>query len=476
VPLARRISPYRRLAEVTGLAVIAVLLFRALIAEPYGVPTGSMAPTLLGNHKETVCPRCGYPIAVGQHEQGKSGGPDTAVCPNCGCADIRLDECPTVAGDHLLVNKTVFDWRRPRRWEMVVFRCPADRDRSFVKRVVGLPGESVELRGGDVFIDHELVRKSLAEFKALRIPVCDYRYVPRPGGWQSRWQVRAGGRSWANDDHLTLETAADAASFGWLIYHNGPGDGREDRPITDEYAYNGPSGQPEPVHDFDMECDLDVLQGDGWLALAISDGRDDLVAELPVGRSREGVRLRDADPIGGRRAGGSLAPAERQTYRTAPGFTLAAGKSYHVELAFVDRRLTLTVDGVSPFPPVDRRVVPERSGVTSPVRLGARGVDVTIRNFLLFRDIQYTAAGRHAVRAPVRLGAGEYFVLGDNSPNSDDSRFWSDPDGRPLPVSQADLLGKPFLVHLPSRAVHSEALGGRWDYQGPDWGRIRWLR
>ncbi|HJT77140.1 MAG TPA: S26 family signal peptidase, partial [Gemmataceae bacterium] len=152
------------------------------------------------------------------------------------------------------------------------------------------------------------------------------------------------------------------------------------------------------------------------------------------------------------------------------------GKTYHVELAFVDRRLTLAVDGACPFAPVDRPAVANRAGVVRPVRLGARGVDVRFHNFRLFRDIHYTETGRHGVAAPVRLGAGEYFVLGDNSPNSDDNRFWTGPDGGPLPVREADLLGKPFLVHLPSRAVRWEALGRHWELQGLDWERVRRIR
>ena len=111
-----------------------------------------------------------------------------------------------------------------------------------------------------------------------------------------------------------------------------------------------------------------------------------------------------------------------------------------------------------------------------PVRLGARGADVRVHHFRLFRDVHYTAAGRHGVRAPVRLGAGEYFVLGDNSPSSEDSRFWSDAEGRPVPVPEVNLLGKPFLVHMPSRRVEWDALGRHWQYQGLDWGRVRWLR
>jgi signal peptidase I len=472
-------SPYRRLAEITGLAVIGLLLFRALCAEPYGVPTGSMAPTLLGNHKETVCPRCGYPVVLGLHGRGKEhGAHETTFCPNCGHA-LGPEEGLALGGDHVLVNKIVFDWRRPRRWEMVVFRCPADRGRAFVKRVVGLPGESVQIHDGDIYVDHELARKTLAEFKALRIPVFDYNYLPRPGGWHARWEVRAGGASGVYADHLALDTIGAPDSYGWMSYRNAPLDGHKARPIGDEYCYNGvdPGEAPDPVHDFQMECDVQMLGGDGWLALGITDGHDDLLAELPVGAAKAGARLGDAPPVPAPRTGTPAPAAERgTTYRTAPRFALVTGTTYHVELAFVDRRLTLTVDGVCPFAPVDRPPVAERGEVVSPVRIGARGVDVRIRNLRLFRDIHYTAAGRHAVRAPVRLGAGEYFVLGDNSPNSDDNRFWSDAEGRPLPVSDADLLGKPFLVHMPSRAVRWDAFGRSWEYQGLDWGRVRWLR
>jgi signal peptidase I len=458
-----------------------------------------MAPTLLGNHKETVCPRCGYPVTLGLHEHGKQHSHETTSCPNCGYSGIDLSGRPALAGDHVLVNKNVFDWRRPRRWELVVFRCPADRSRAFVKRVVGLPGESAEVRDGDIYIDHELARKTLAEFKALRIPVFDYDYPPRPNGWQARWEVRGGGESGVYDDHLALDTAGAADSYGWLTYRNCPLDGHKAGPLDDEYSYNGAeSGEkPDLVHDFQMECDLEVLRGDGWLALGITDGHDSLQAELPVGavkggallgtvvaRSPDGATAADRRPPaasapGDLRSGpwhGQETGPQPEVYRTAPSFALAAGKTYHVELAFVDRRVTLTVDGVCPFPPVDRPAAAERGGVVSPVRIGARGVDVRVRNFCLFRDIHYTQAGRHAVRAAVRLGAGEYFVLGDNSPNSDDNRFWSDAEGRPLPVVEADLLGKPFLVHMPSRLVRGEAFGRSWQYQGLDWGRVRWLR
>src|SRR4051794_34180651 len=68
-PLSSRTVPpttRRRLVESAVLFLAAILFLRALIVEPFGVPTGSMAPTLSGNHKALACPRCGYPVRVGE--------------------------------------------------------------------------------------------------------------------------------------------------------------------------------------------------------------------------------------------------------------------------------------------------------------------------------------------------------------------------------------------------------------------------
>ncbi|MEQ8849324.1 signal peptidase I [Botrimarina sp.] len=54
-----------------------------------------------------------------------------------------------VEGQRVLVRR----WATPRRWDVVVIRSPEDPRRLLVKRVVGLPGERVALRAGDVWVD-----------------------------------------------------------------------------------------------------------------------------------------------------------------------------------------------------------------------------------------------------------------------------------------------------------------------------------
>ncbi|MBK8465371.1 MAG: signal peptidase I [Chloracidobacterium sp.] len=62
-------------------------------------------------------------------------------------------------GERLLVNKLVYykiqsvSWGHIERGDIVVFWYPNDPDKSYVKRVIGLPGEMVEVRSGKVFVD-----------------------------------------------------------------------------------------------------------------------------------------------------------------------------------------------------------------------------------------------------------------------------------------------------------------------------------
>lgn len=60
-------------------------------------------------------------------------------------------------GERILVNKFLYRFGDIERGDVVVFWYPEDPNLSFIKRVVGLPGETVEVRNGDVYIDSVLV-------------------------------------------------------------------------------------------------------------------------------------------------------------------------------------------------------------------------------------------------------------------------------------------------------------------------------
>ncbi len=179
-------SGSRQKVEFAIIFLGAILFLRAMAVEPFGVPTGSMAPTLTGNHRCVYCPRCGYPIRVGDPATTQSRS-STITCPNCGKTGIELDEAPEIPGDRLLVDKNVFSMRSPRRWEAAVFRCPSDLTKPYVKRVLGLPGESIQVLDGDIYINGKIARKSFKDVREVRIPVFDMNFPPKPLGWQHCW-------------------------------------------------------------------------------------------------------------------------------------------------------------------------------------------------------------------------------------------------------------------------------------------------
>jgi len=61
---------------------------------------------------------------------------------------------PTLlVGDYILTDKAVYRSRRPQRGDIVVFKYPVDERRDFIKRIVGLPGDQIQIRGRQVLID-----------------------------------------------------------------------------------------------------------------------------------------------------------------------------------------------------------------------------------------------------------------------------------------------------------------------------------
>jgi signal peptidase I len=121
--VAPKASSWR--AQVVQLAavVLAVFIAKGALAEPFYVPSGSMEPTL----------QIGDALLAMKYPYGYS----TASLP----IQISLPETGRVLGG------------TPKRGDVVVFRWPGDRSQAWVKRVVGLPGDRIQMRQGQLFIN-----------------------------------------------------------------------------------------------------------------------------------------------------------------------------------------------------------------------------------------------------------------------------------------------------------------------------------
>ncbi|MBA4602438.1 signal peptidase I [Thermoactinomyces mirandus] len=82
-----------------------------------------------------------------------------------------------VTGDLVLVNKLVYKFREPRRGEIVVFHASEDKD--FIKRVIGLPGETVEAKNNKILINGKIVEES---YIADHVRTMDFDEIKVPQG------------------------------------------------------------------------------------------------------------------------------------------------------------------------------------------------------------------------------------------------------------------------------------------------------
>jgi predicted Zn finger-like uncharacterized protein len=156
-----------QLAIVAMLWLLVLRTFCAMgLLLPVYVAGNSMAPTLRGQAFTLACPQCGAQHLV-EAEQWPIGDM-LARCTTCGHRFRGAIPRPGTLGSRVLVDRTIGHVADIARWDLVVLRCPDDARSLCVKRVVGLPGESIDFADGDLFVDGERVCKSLEQQLGVR--------------------------------------------------------------------------------------------------------------------------------------------------------------------------------------------------------------------------------------------------------------------------------------------------------------------
>lgn len=568
-------------------AFILAFAFRAFVVEAFVIPTGSMATGLYGDHFTTTCPTCGFEYArsvssseaaAAQSRGPKHQSPDT-VCPNCSTPEKVdwLQAARPESGDRILVHKWPLDvpWAflPPERWEVTVFKDPKDGTTNFIKRLVGLPGDVLEIIDGDVYVaSQERLRKEAPDLLAMLDDLRHQTWLLSQGERGVTAAILEQGYKAANEQllpFLQIQRKPDTpsgqraqntlwfnvynhdflpnykhlrsgAQVGWApVEDNGAWDTHQrevtfssnsdrllkihfaGKEITDFYAYNtdDPSRGPDAPANYVGDVRLRFVwfpgenQG-GALVLELSRDKDLFTAEIRLDGK---LSLQGPDLT---RPGRQIKLDSRERDPFAPG------EAVEVEFSNLDYRVALRIGGEEVlvtaadeyYPTIDRmkRFLTEAEKgndggkVVEPttVAIGGRQMECRLRHLTLERDVYYTSpmlertgaaeAGRSnpfyqqpgwgtagrpiLLRENGRPYEGEYFMLGDNSPSSMDSRLWGGPgphlrergeDYQVGTVPGDQLIGQAFFVYWPA--------GYRPSWAGgigviPNFGRMRWIR
>jgi signal peptidase I len=356
-------------------------------------------------------------------------------------------------GDRVAVFKLHYKLFEPERFDLVAFSIEQDRigepavagdDRSayvnMVKRIVAFPGESLQIRDGDLFIGSELperFRKSFAQIWSMLIPV--YRLRCGEVFWET-WQSlsyidgdlridrEARAKAWTFEDGV-LVCDAEAPGFDGravsLAFVSEVGDG-----------YLDADGVFQPglftVKDLALTLECEILSG----------GSGALLGDLSRDGDQMGFELYTRESGGGGRINLKFGNPEVVDISPDRFPGLETGRRTVIQFINIDNRAVLICDG-KPIAAIDYDLEPTVPWFNNPW-FGARGVKAAFHRVDVDRDIHYTCRGDYACREPYRVPDGSYFCLGDNSSSSGDSRSFGS-------VSRDRIVGRPIMIFYPFR-------------------------
>ncbi len=495
-------------------AFVLAMLFRGFVIEGFVIPTGSMAPTLMGRHVLVESKQTGSVTPVGL---------DTGGLPPNGSLlrdylagrDQRFDRSTLKLsdarwGDRILVSKWLYPFTSPTRWDPIVFKNPAQPEGAvgtYIKRLVGLPGESIWIIDGDLFVQSEgeafrIARKPPHMRARVWQPVWSSRMLPATPGrlpisWKGMPWKGDPASDWTESGHRLLSDTSDPVRLVWDSNRF---------PIDDWTAYNmfAPVSGDLPVSDVRVAATL-TPQATGLQAAFELKARSHVIRyELADGLAKIEM-WPQSDP-------------DNVTRMESQAPVWSAGQPVRFVAEHVDQAARLILDGVEvvelEYDWSPRQRLEAVAGMGGPNRTDDelarrrpseamlswefRGAPVELSTMSLDRDLFYRpavltslsrrhepvpeyegavvpgapAAGTHP-DSIVHLGPDQYFVLGDNSGRSLDGRLWGAPDpivaeqfdDTPFVVHEDLLIGKAFAVYLPS--PHNGLV--------PDFGRLRFI-
>jgi signal peptidase I len=372
--------------EVFLVAFILAMIIRCFCVEVYKIPTGSMEPTLHGDYQD---------------------------------------------GDKIIANKFGILFNPIKRYDVFLFKFPLDKSTSFIKRVVGLPNEELLVKKGNLYARPKGTDKFLIAKKPLKIqesiwiPLIETRQAKQmpeerynPNVPIKLWETAGADSNIINNETITLQ-AGESIAY---------------KTIKDKYINNRNSGV-NVVEDIKLSFKFRAENTGGEIYCTIKTQTGNFTLHL----FPKPAQPNDSEP-----------PNLTRHFRS-PALSYTNNMEYFIngqlkEALQIDAAIKpnnehlleiLNFDGTI-YVKIDRNEVVKYDYIISlddiqaipdtysayQIELGTKKFPATISETKLWRDIYYDAAGVLKDSRPLAIPEGKYFAIGDNVPNSKDSRLW----------------------------------------------------
>ena len=470
---------FKETIESLVIAFILAFIFRAFVVEAFVIPTGSMADTLRGAHFRLVCPACSYEFNFRYRSNASERNeviPNTKqntyegfnysyipICPMCG-TEIENSKRWVSNGDRSLVLKYLYQFAEPQRWDVVVFKNPSLPTENYIKRLIGRPGETVQIQDGDIYTNGEIRRKPKHVQEVLWI--CAYHsdyQIPaeldsnrKKEDWDDPFVPQNTNSAWKFNPATRYFEFAGSETPNRMDFKSN----RIEKFSQSFCAYNGQNfTSTEIVSDLKLSGLLAPAASEGSVAFLL--GKYGRIYKADINFNGQGS-ISEVDL-----QNNSISILREIASKKFPALT--PGKTIQVSFEIVDHSLRLCVgkeDPLEHFGPNDPQAWGYEFNPRRPqyptIALAGQGSAFQFKQVAVYRDVHYTKdqgpekPGRGTQGHPFTLKENEFFVLGDNSPQSHDSRFWYEPgEGnggktyRTGVVPRDYLIGRAFFVYWP---------------------------
>ncbi len=413
------------------IAVALAFVLRIFVVEAFKIPTGSMAPTLLGQHKSVKCPNCAWKFKTNYSL-------NHVKCSNC-FYKIRISDHRRRGGNRILVNKFIYDFGKPKRWDVAVFKYPFNEvtcfscgfsssqsmlcekctntvkrenyfkakvnsikgsfgvgqyhkvvcescdevdailcsscgstnvhvvRKNYIKRLIGLPDEKLQILNGDIYINDKIERKPEKVQEALWVQVFNSNYPAKQDivqNWEMKdefWVVSA--------KQLQLQLPEGTEQKSYISFK---------RKITDFTVYN--NGVTDAINgDIMIKFDVSVSRNNGGISVILQENEKEIEAFVSTGAGKRKSYLK---------VSGSIVKSDAEVF-------IEPGKEYSIGFANVDNTIILKLNDSVVFSHTFDTDLQSLEDYTkfSELKFGGANTDAVFKNISIFRDVYYTDAG-----------------------------------------------------------------------------------